>query len=231
MQLPRALVPRAGRKFLEQRRAHWFGVCFTAALALIGAEAILDDASLARATVLRERSLEALTRESDAIVLGRVIASGSRLKLGTESPTVTVTRLEVARWVKGAGPAVIELEEMGGTVNRRTFAVDGAPAFRTGEAVLVFLSKHPASAGRYRTYGMSQGKFTLRYGAPGVPASLHRELGGVALLRQSAAGSAMVSGESDPDLTLDDTLAFIEDTLRPSAAGPMASPLQNPGVQ
>lgn len=56
--------------------------------------------------------------------------------------------------------AEVEIAVPGGTVGEFTQLVQGMPAFREGEKVVVFLEK-PSPSPLYRVVGLSQGKFSV----------------------------------------------------------------------
>jgi hypothetical protein len=137
--------------------------------------------SVARATVMVEVPFERLAAESDAIVHGRVVRTGSRLVIdeaGTQPHTLT--QLDVYEPIKGDVAARIVIDEIGGTVQDRGMWIDGTPRYRQGEECVVFLRALPD--GSYRTYAMAQGHFEIRPGVPGVAPSVVRDTSAVGLV-------------------------------------------------
>lgn len=133
----------------------------------------------AEATVMVEVPVADMAFVADAIVIGRVSHVGTRLELsGPEPMPYTVSTLTVERWLVGAdGRSEVSIEEVGGQWQGQEVRVAGTPEYRAGERVLVFLRKD--EQGRYRTYGMAQGKFSLQAAVDG-PTVAHRDLGEVA---------------------------------------------------
>lgn len=170
----------------------------------------------ATATVLRALTLDALIADADAIVLARVERSGARLvREGTGATPYTFTTLHVSKWLKGDGPARIVLKERGGQFGNHGLTIDGAPEYRAREEVLVFLSRRPNDTKYFRTSGMTQGKFTVLHGAPGVPDSVSRDTSSVALVRTdtTSAGHDLVASHNEPALELDNVLDRIREVL------------------
>jgi len=154
---------------------------------LTGFAALLSLLSLlapagAAATVLVEVPVDDMAYVADAIVIGRVSHVGTRLELsGPEPMPFTVSTLTIERWVLGSGASdEVAIEEVGGHWQGLEVRVAGTPTYRAGERVLVFLRKD--DQGRYRTYGMAQGKFTLQAAVDG-PTIAHRDLGEVSFAR------------------------------------------------
>ena len=98
---------------------------------------------------------------------------------------------------------------LGGEWQGVTTRVAGTPEYRPGERVLVFLRRD--EHGRYRTYGMAQGKFTIHAAIDG-PTVAVRDLGDIAFARWS--GNAMQVDHSDASTMAFDELRYrIENVL------------------
>lgn len=150
-----------------------------ALLALLGALLLGQPA---KATVMVEVPMAQMVTKSVAIVRARVVASDVQLVIheGGADP-FTVTTLEVDEWLRGNGPERIHLRERGGETQAGGMWIDGTPAYAVGEEVLVFLEQDPIAPERfYRTLHMVQGKFTVRYGVPGVETVVIRDTSSVA---------------------------------------------------
>lgn len=133
---------------------------------------------VAHATVLVEVPIDDMAYVADAIVLGRVDRVDARLELSGVTPMPwTVSTIRVERWIHGTGGAEMAIEELGGDWQGTEVKVAGTPEYRAGERVLVFLRRD--EQGRYRTYGMAQGKFTIRASVDG-PTMAVRDLGDIA---------------------------------------------------
>ncbi|MCA9580663.1 MAG: hypothetical protein KC416_02645 [Myxococcales bacterium] len=196
--------------------------------------------SVAEATVMRDVGLEGLVSESDAIVLGRVERSQTRVVLGKDARPQTFTHVRVTEWLKGrpgvgnrssaplgnrpanaAADDVVVVQELGGESALGTVRVPGIPEFRMGEQVLLFLAHHPDGGGRYRTYGMVQGKFTVLHGAPGVPDSVRRDLSSITVARTEEQGPMeLVAGGREPAMQLEEVLRFIRERITPESIAP-----------
>jgi hypothetical protein len=106
-----------------------------------------------------QRSLEQLTRESDAVVVGKVAALASEWN---ESKSRIQTRVTIAvdQSVKGdASVRSITVLVPGGEVGSVGEVYSHSPRFLRDEAVVVFAKK--STAGFYQVSEGSQGKFTI----------------------------------------------------------------------
>jgi hypothetical protein len=146
---------------------------------LVGVCAIALGSS-AGATVLRAAEVEELARRAEHIVRGTVLSSTAAWTPDGKQ-IHTVTRISVARALKGRGPAVVEVRTPGGSVGDLAQKVIGAPEFAPGEEVIVFLHRHGSSS-RYGVEGFSLGKFTVVPGQGQARAALvTQHLAGVGL--------------------------------------------------
>ena len=139
----------------------------------------------ASATMMVEIPLTDLAKAADAVVQARVTRVGHFLAVedGHLTPLVGVD-LRVDTWLRGQGPSDIQLRERGGTLpDGSTLRILGAPEYREGERVVVFLRRREANA--WRTLEMVQGKFAVVESAPGAPAMLRRDLREVTLLNST----------------------------------------------
>lgn len=178
------------------------------ALSLVGALV----GSRADATVMVEVPLEDMARDAVAIVRGRVIHSGTQLVMSAGSlDPHTVTTVQVLDWIKGEeeAPQVV-IRELGGTYGPNGQGggmwIDGTPRYAVGEEVIVFLERDPNDPAYYRTYAMSQGKFVVIHGLPGVPAAVARDTRAIAFA-QWASGRMTISHGGREVMQLD---AFVD---------------------
>lgn len=146
---PRAVLPKG-----MHGRARWV-------LALAACLAVFV-ASSASATVVVALSLEELAVEADVIVHARVARTGSYLATyrGRLEPHTT-SELAVHEWLKGVGGERVVVDELGGDVPGGRRWIAGTPRYAVGDEVVVFLRRLPE--GRYRTLGLSQGRFEVRH--------------------------------------------------------------------
>jgi hypothetical protein len=114
----------------------------------------------AAATRLKPLSLHQLVGRADRIVRGRVKRVTARWNVN-RSRIYTQVTLAVDSWIKKPHKQkkTVTLFHLGGKVGRYEMRVVGAPAFRRGQHVLVFLSRRNR---RYCVTGMAQGKFTVK---------------------------------------------------------------------
>jgi hypothetical protein len=149
------------------------------ALVLLG----LFVAAPAAATVMVELTVEDMAADCDAIVIGRVTRTGVQL-LG--EPQVQglhpwmVTDIAVEQWLKGPGGSAVTVHERGGVHQGGGQWIAGTPTYRRGDRVLVFLRLDVY--GRWRTYGMAQGKWLVHAGVPGTPTTAVRDTSDLSLV-------------------------------------------------
>lgn len=120
------------------------------------------------ATTLVSMGLGDLTALSSDVVVGKVISckvnvardgSGRINSIGREI-TVAVDRYLKSKSGAGIGSPYVVVREEGGVWGEITTKVPGSPEYSPGEKVFLFLAVDPA--GNYRTFGLSQGKFSIR---------------------------------------------------------------------
>lgn len=166
----------------------------------------------ARGTVLVEIPLDDMTFDAEAVVLGEVTGVDVQMVMredGSLEPW-TKTTLRVERWLKAGEGQTVTLFERGGAWPGGGMRIAGTPEYRVGERVVVFLWRDPL--GRLRTYGMAQGRFVVRAGAPGVPTTVERDLDDVGFAQWSSAGMT-VTHLPPTAMTLDALLARIAHVL------------------
>lgn len=83
-------------------------------------------------------TFDELVRESHAVVYGRVVAVDGRWSADRRTIESIVT-LEAIEHFKGTATATTTFRVPGGDAGGRRLVVAGAPAFRPGDAVVVFL--------------------------------------------------------------------------------------------
>ncbi|MBX7190624.1 MAG: hypothetical protein K1X94_01115 [Sandaracinaceae bacterium] len=184
---------------------------FTLASVALGAFglATLGLGDVAHATVMVEVPFDRLARESDAIVHGRVLRTGSRLVLdaGSARPH-TLTEIEVFEPIKGAVGDRLVVDEIGGTVQDRGMWIEGTPRFRRGEECVLFLRALPD--GHFRTYAMAQGHFEVRPGVPGVAPTVVRDTSAVGFASW-AQGTMQIQPGTIASMPLDAFLDYVRD--------------------
>ena len=111
----------------------------------------------AGATLLIFMSDEELTARADAVVQAEVLDVESYRDARLHRVFTRVT-LGVQSYLKGQGPAEIAVRVAGGTLGELEYRVLGAPQFRLGEQVVLFLQARPEAAG---VIGMTQGKLRV----------------------------------------------------------------------
>jgi FG-GAP-like repeat len=97
-----------------------------------------------------------LIRRSHAVVVAQALNSWSGVANGT---IVTFTNFSIEETIKGRLRSSVTVREPGGTSGNRTFLVPGAPRFRDGERVLLFLRELPG--GGWAVTDLALGRFTF----------------------------------------------------------------------
>ena len=110
------------------------------------------------ATSVRQLQLDELVRGSSVIVQGTVEDVRSYL-IPERGWVATDTRIRVTDTLKGSPGGYVTVTELGGVVGDTGMLVAGAAQFRRGEETIVFLRRVD---GKWRTLGLSQGKFEVR---------------------------------------------------------------------
>ncbi len=125
--------------------------------ALVGALA-----ARAQCTILIRKDLRDLTREAEAVA--RVVVRSNAAAWNKERTLIwTHTALDVVETWKGALPSQVDLAEIGGEVGDRGIAVAGAPRYRVGDTVVIFL--YHDQLGQWRTLGWGQGRMSVSWSA------------------------------------------------------------------
>lgn len=190
-----------------------------ALLAVTAAGASLLAPAVSRATIMRRVSLEELTQQADAIVVGRVQSSGVRLALrgqGIEPQTVSVLR--VSQTLRGPEAPTVTIRELGGVADDFAMHIEGTPIYRPGEDVLTFLCHDAEHTNDFRTCGMAQGKFTIVRGVPGVPSVAFCDLSELGFARWDETGMSVNDASPSAPVQLDAVLDVVRQAL--AGAGP-----------
>ena len=196
-----------------------------AALAL--SLAIALSPALASATVMVELPLEALTHQSDAIVVATVISSRAQLVIDPVRGSEVHTFSELRVLESLAGPRVdrIVVEEIGGTLQGETLHIEGTPHYAIGGEVVAFLERR--ADGSFRTTGMAQGRFEIRRGVAGAPDSVAQDLDGIAFARWQG-GTMTVGHPADRRVELQAFLATVRALI--ASPAPHPGPTAGPGA-
>lgn len=171
-------------------------------------------ASRASATTMVELSLDQMIAESEVVVHGVVVATGTRVVIdGEDANPTTIVRVKPLAWLKGdAFAREVVVRERGGTYAGRTLRIEGTPRFRPNEEIVLFLERGPD--GELRTYGMVQGKFEVRPAGNGAPKTVVRDFGGVTFADWTSGEMHLRAGGVEPASTLDSLLEYIEARAR-----------------
>jgi hypothetical protein len=110
------------------------------------------------ATTLAAWTLEDFVANSNAVVAGTV--TGVDVRYNEDKTQIhSYVTIAIDQVIAGeALPNPLVLDQLGGRVGRRVELIEGAPVYRQGESVLVFVEKVEDV---YRTLGFYQGKYNL----------------------------------------------------------------------
>lgn len=123
-------------------------------------------AATAGAAVLPWMSLEEITGRAEVIVLGMVESAEGAW---SEDGRIIVTRstVSVERALKGGPRAQVIVETPGGRVGDQAMIASGAPVFRAGDRVVLFLepagAADPGAAPRHAVVGWNLGRMIVRH--------------------------------------------------------------------
>ena len=117
---------------------------------------LLLAAAPAAAATFVATSVEEVTRSSEAVVRGVVVARAARAT--ADGRIVTDVELAVTSTWKGAPAGAVRLVVPGGSLGSVALAVDAAPTFEDGEEVVVFLARRGAA---WRVMGHALGKYRV----------------------------------------------------------------------
>jgi len=120
--------------------------------------ACLASARPARATVVVAADLSDLARAAHVIVHGRVVSVQPQWADGRRG-VETIVRLQASEYLKGDFGTEILIRVPGGELGRYRSVMPGAPTFREGDEVVLFLGASPPSLPY--VLGLSQGVFRL----------------------------------------------------------------------
>lgn len=116
--------------------------------------------ALAQSTTLAQLSLDHLVNAAHAVVLAKAIENQ---RIWRHGEIWTVTHFHVVENWKGGCPPEIQVWMIGGQVGRIISYVPGAPRFRPGEEVVLFLE--PTHTGALSITAWGEGTFRLRFDA------------------------------------------------------------------
>lgn len=120
-------------------------------------------AASARATTMLPMDLDDLVIEADGIVLGTIVDAESDWSINytqNRSLLYTTYTLRVERSLGGTDSGTVRFRVVGGDDGSTVLTVPGAPHFRTGDRVVLFLRTGVPDA-ISDVVGMEQGKFTV----------------------------------------------------------------------
>jgi hypothetical protein len=122
---------------------------------------LLFAAAPAAAAVAPPVTVEALAREADAVVRGKVVRRESRWAADGRHIFTFATVRVGAVW-RGSAPERVTVRVPGGEVGEIGQRVDAAPEIEDGEEVVLFLASE--DGGTYRVHGLALGKFRVKGG-------------------------------------------------------------------
>lgn len=111
------------------------------------------------AAFLIHLTLEEMTAQSQAILLGRCVEVSSAWN-ATHSDIVTNSVFEVSQYYKGSLGKRVTITELGGQVGGWNSEYSGFPRFQVGEEAVLFVWTGPDGA--HQVIGLTQGKFRVQ---------------------------------------------------------------------
>lgn len=181
-------------------------------LAIVASLALLATPPAFATSVLR-MNLAELTEKAEVIVHARCVRKQARRSPHGE--IVTDITLEVFEGVKGEVGRTFEFTVYGGVLPERGSAIAGAPTYKTGEELLVFLG--PVNArGQRMVIGLAQGKYTIRRERGKTLA--FRNLQGLHLV-DAKTGEASEVTEPEQGVAFDELLARVKARLAEQGKG------------
>jgi hypothetical protein len=145
---------------------------------------LLALAAPASASTFLATSVEEVTRSSDAVVRGAVVATAARET--RDRRIVTDVEIEVASAWKGDTGRRLKVTVPGGSLGEIALRVEGGATFRKGEEVVVFVARE-GRGWRVTAHGL--GKYTVT-GPAARP-----ELGGAKVLPRDVPAAERLVGE------------------------------------
>jgi hypothetical protein len=124
----------------------------------VGCCAALLLAARASAMVLVPADFAEMVSGSQLVVYGRVVDVRSQM-VGARRTIESVVTVAVAQAIKGDPGATVTVRVPGGVVGRYRRVMIGAPSFRPGEEVVLFLSGRPPAIPM--PFGLSQGVYRV----------------------------------------------------------------------
>ena len=141
----------------------------------------------AQATIMVDVPMDDMIQESDLVIRGTVMRTGTRLaRAAGELEPRTHTWIRVQEVFAGQPPAsnIVHVWEPGGTYQDVQVTVAGAPHYEVAEEVVVFLARDPEQPDVYRTVEMTQGKYhVLPKSTSSASVMAVRDLSDVAMAR------------------------------------------------
>ena len=111
-------------------------------------------------TSLVRLSLDQLTRASSAVLQGHVIAQTSQWN-ARHSEIITLTTVAVDQNIKGATPATVVVQQLGGTVGRLRVAVPGEMHFYPQARYELFLQPSQSNPAHFLLVCMREGAYRI----------------------------------------------------------------------
>lgn len=119
----------------------------------------------AEASLFVTLPFDQVVRQSEAVVRGTVLRTWSAWDESGET-IYTFADIQVGNWLAGSGRQTITVREIGGTVADYTQEAIDFPVLRTGEDVILFLTRWDDN-GDFRIQAYNQGKFLVRHDGSG----------------------------------------------------------------
>jgi hypothetical protein len=174
------------------------------------------------AATLQVLNLDTMTAESSAVVHGRIVASHTDWADSTHKMVLTFYTVQADRYVKGNLGTTFMIAEPGGKIGTQMTVVPGAPEFKVGEEMVLFVWTDPLH-GRHQAIGFDQGAFRVtRDAATGSRALNHSQpmSGGGQFVESDKMATIMHGPQTSRDL--DQFLAQVSESVRRTSSRPQA---------
>jgi hypothetical protein len=152
----------------------------------------------ALATVVVTLSIEEMAASVPLIVRGHIGQSQTRWD-DAHRVISTFTEVVTAESFKGRAPSVFLVREPGGEVGQVGQFVSGAPSFKSGEEVVLFLTPAVDDPAVYQCFAMAAGKVTLEESPSGGRRAV-RQLDGLAEYQRAKNGTPRVTAVGNESL-------------------------------
>ena len=116
--------------------------------------------TVAIATSIIPHTLQQRAEQSDRVVLVQVLSQRVEETPGAQFPLKTYTQVAVGQNLRGAGPEVLTIVQLGGRLGLTSMEIPGYARFHLGETAVLFLTCR-AAADRCHLVALGAGKLDV----------------------------------------------------------------------